>query len=224
LIIMGPPGSGKGTQTEKVGDKLGIPKISTGDILREAAARKTELGMMAASYMDEGNLVPDEVMLSLVEERLGERDCSDGFILDGFPRTLAQGRGLERILEKRGEAVDAVILLDVDDETVFERLTRRRVCPSCSALYNLGSDPPGQEGFCDRCGVQLVLRADDEEATVRIRLGVYRADTLPLVEYYESKGNLKKVDGSKSIDQVFAAIMRHVDEGGRIKRGRVHED
>lgn len=221
---MGPPGSGKGTQATKVGEKLGIPKISTGDILREAATRKTELGMMAASYMDEGNLVPDEVMLSLAEERLDETDCSGGFILDGFPRTLAQGRGLERILEKRAKAVDIVVLLDVEDETVFERLTRRRVCPRCSALYNLGSDPPDQEGLCDRCGVPLVLRADDEEATVKTRLSVYRADTLPLIEYYESKGNLERVDGNKSIDQVFAAIMRHIDEADAVKRRGLHED
>ena len=214
LIFVGPPGSGKGTQANMVAERLGIPQISTGDILRGAVARKTELGQMAGSYMDRGNLVPDEIMVSMVGERLAEADCSNGFILDGFPRTLAQTKGLEDILENKGRAVDVVIFLDVDDETVLRRLTRRRVCPKCHALYNLDADPPREDGHCNRCDIQLVLRTDDTEATVRTRLNIYREDTLPVVGYYEAKGCLLRIDGGKRIKDVFSSIMRHIDGVG----------
>jgi adenylate kinase len=214
LIFVGPPGSGKGTQAKMVAEKLGIPQISTGDILRGAVAGKTELGETAGLYIDRGNLVPDEIMVSMVGERLDKPDCSNGFILDGFPRTLAQTKGLEDILEKKGKAVDTVVFLDVDDETVLHRLTRRRVCPECHALYNLDADPPRKDGRCDRCDVPLVLRTDDTEATVRTRLGVYREDTLPVVGYYEAKGCLLKIDGGEGIKAVFSSIMRHIDGVG----------
>lgn len=214
LIFVGPPGSGKGTQAKMVAERLAIPQISTGDILRGAVARKTELGQMAGSYMDRGNLVPDEIMVSMVGERLDEADCSNGFILDGFPRTLAQTKGLEDILEKRRQAIDVVIFLDVDDETVLRRLTRRRVCPGCYALYNLDADPPREDGHCDRCKVPLVLRTDDAEATVRTRLDIYRDDTLPVVGYYDAKGCLVRIDGSKGIEDVCSSIMRHIDGVG----------
>jgi adenylate kinase len=212
LIFLGPPGSGKGTQARMIGENLGIPQISTGDILREAVALKTDLGEKAQSYMERGKLVPDDVVLSLVEKRLGEPDCSNGFVLDGFPRTLAQALGLEEILNRHGRTIDAVVFIDVDDGTVLDRLSRRRVCPQCKALYNLGADPPHQQGLCDRCGVALVLRMDDEQETVRTRLSVYRNDTLPLVEYFQSRGTLRKVDGKHGIEEVFSSIMQEIAE------------
>ncbi len=207
LVFLGPPGSGKGTQARMVSESMNIPQISTGDILREAVARRTDLGKKARSYMDAGQLVPDDIMLALIEKRVDGTDCTGGYILDGFPRTLAQAMGLDEILTQRGETIDLAILIEVADETVVRRLTRRRICPACHALYNLDTDRPKRDNLCDRCGVELVLRSDDEEKTVRTRLNVYRNDTLPLADYYDSKGILRKVDGEGSVDEVFASIM-----------------
>jgi adenylate kinase len=215
LVFLGPPGSGKGTQAGLVGEKLGVPQISTGDILRESVALKTDLGEKARSYMESGRLVPDDIMLSLVDKRIGEADCTDGFVLDGFPRTLAQALGIEEILSKRGEAIDAVVFIDVDDEVVLGRLSRRRVCPQCKALYNLEADPPRKNEKCDRCGVELVLRADDKQDTVRTRLGVYRNDTLPLDDYYDSRGLLRTVDGNAEIQDVFSAVIEEIVKVGK---------
>lgn len=212
LIFLGPPGSGKGTQARLVGEKLGLPQISTGDILREAIVRKTDLGENAKSYMDAGELVPDEVMLPLAEKRIMEKDCMNGFILDGFPRTLAQAIGLEEVLQRQGCAVDAVMFIEVGDAVVIKRLSRRRVCPNCKAMYNLGTDPPKQEGICDRCKVDLELRSDDKPETVEARLVVYRKNTLPLVEYYESRGILRRVVGEGEIGKVFDSIMGELSE------------
>lgn len=212
LIFLGPPGSGKGTQAGMVAAKLGIPQISTGDILREAVARNMELGGKAKAYMDSGRLVPDDVMLSLVEDRLAEADCSKGFVLDGYPRTLPQAMTLDEMLEVGRKNMDAVIFIDVKDEAVLERLSRRRVCPQCKALYNLDADPPRMENLCDRCGVELSSRTDDGEATIRTRLGVYRNETLPLVEYYEAKGILRKIEGEGKIADVFSTIMEEISE------------
>ncbi len=212
LVFFGPPGSGKGTQAKMVSDRLGIPQISTGDILREAVARGSDLGKKARSYMDAGKLVPDDIMLSLIEKRTGEADCAKGYILDGFPRTLAQAIGLDEILSQRHESIDLAILIEVSDETVITRLTRRRVCPQCHALYNLDTDPPKDDNRCDRCGVELVLRSDDEETTVRTRLNVYRNDTLPLADYYESRGILRRIDGEGRVEEVFDAIMEALTE------------
>jgi adenylate kinase len=212
LIFLGPPGSGKGTQATKVSAEQHIPQISTGDILRDAVAQKTDLGEKARSYMDSGKLVPDDVMLGLVNERLGHGDCNGGFVLDGFPRTLAQAMGLEEIVKRRDQVIDLVIFIDVDDSVVLERLSRRRVCPRCKTLYNLEANPPKQDGLCDKCGVELVLRVDDAEETVKTRLSVYRNDTLPLVEYYEAKGILRKVKGSGSIEDVFGKVVAAIEE------------
>jgi len=211
LIFLGPPGSGKGTQAGMVGRKFGVPQISTGDILREAVERKTEMGTKAREYMDAGKLVPDEIVLSLVEERTGKGDCAKGFILDGFPRTLVQAEGLEKILADHGKALDAVVFIDVSDDAVFSRLSRRRVCPGCGAPYNLDSDPPEVEGICDKCRGKLETRADDAPETVKTRLEVYRRDTLPLVEHYEAAGLLKRVDGEGQVGDVFSSILRELE-------------
>jgi len=215
LIFLGPPGSGKGTQARMVGDRLGLPQISTGDILREAIARDTDLGKKAKSYMDAGELVPDDVVLPLAERRIVEKDCKKGFILDGFPRTLAQAIGLEEVLQRQGCALDAVMFIDVDDAVVVERLSRRRVCPKCKAMYNLDTDPPKREGVCDRCQVALELRSDDKPETVKARMIVYRKNTLPLVEFYESRGILRRIDGEGEIGRVFDSIMGELSEARR---------
>jgi len=212
LIFLGPPGSGKGTQARLVGEKLGLPQISTGDILREAIARKTGLGEKAKSVMDAGELVPDDVVLPLAEKRIMENDCMNGFILDGFPRTLAQAIGLEEVLQGQGGAVDAVMFIEVNDAVVIERLSKRRVCPNCKAMYNLATDPPKQEGVCDRCQVALELRTDDKPETVEARLVVYRKNTLPLVEYYESRGILRRIAGEGAIRTVFNSILGELSE------------
>jgi adenylate kinase len=212
LVFLGPPGAGKGTQAGLVARKLGIPQISTGDILRDAVARGTDLGRQARGFMESGGLVPDEVMLGLVEDRLGHSDCAKGFVLDGYPRTLAQATALDKMLERGSKTIDGVVFIDLGDEVVVGRLAHRRVCPQCKALYNLGANPPAKEGLCDRCGVALATRADDGETTIRTRLRVYRNETLPLVEYYGAKGILKKIDGEGKVEDVFAAIMEEISE------------
>jgi adenylate kinase len=215
LVFLGPPGAGKGTQAGMVSAKLGVPQVSTGDILREAVRRKTELGGKAKAYMETGALVPDDLMLSLVDRRLAEPDCAGGFLLDGYPRTLAQAKELDRVLKVQEKALDAVIFIEVNDEEVVRRLSQRRVCPQCKALYNLEADPPKVENACDHCGVKLVTRVDDAEETIRTRLKVYRDETLPLVEYYQAKGILKKIVSEGGIEKVFAAILEAISEVGR---------
>ena len=211
LVFLGPPGSGKGTQAGMVSREFGIPQISTGDILREAIEQNTDLGKRAREYVESGKLVPDEIVLSLVEERTGKKDCAGGFILDGFPRTLVQAEGLEKILADHGAALDAVVFIDVRDEVIISRLSRRRVCPACGAPYNLDSDPPRKEGVCDKCGGRLEARVDDAPETVKTRLEIYRRDTLPLVEHYESEDLLKRVSGEGTVDGVFSSILSELE-------------
>lgn len=206
LVFLGPPGAGKGTQAVMVSEKIGVPQISTGDILRDAVRQKTALGLKAKAYMERGDLVPDDLMLALVKERLAGNDCRDGYVLDGYPRTLAQAVALDEMLAAEGKRIDAVVLIEVDDDEVVRRLSRRRVCPQCKALYNLDADPPKAEGVCDGCGAGLVTRTDDGESTIRTRLRVYRNETLPLVEYYEKKGILKRVASRGGIEKVFSSI------------------
>ena len=206
LVLMGLPGAGKGTQAERIVEKYGIPHISTGDMFRAAMKEGTELGLKAKSFMDEGALVPDEVTIGIVRERLSKLDCQDGFLLDGFPRTVAQAEALEGILEALGKKIDYVINVDVDKDILMARLTGRRICKSCGATYHLVFNPPDAEGKCDRCGGELYQRADDNEETVQNRLDVNLKQTEPLLDFYRQKGYLKDINGQQEIGKVFEDI------------------
>lgn len=206
LIFLGPPGAGKGTQAVFVTSQYGIPQISTGDILRSAVANQTPMGIKAKHFMDDGLLVPDEVVVGIVEERLAARDCDGGFILDGFPRTVAQADALGEMLKGAGRSIAHVISFEVDHSVLLARLTGRRACSSCGRGYNVHFDPPSVEGRCDTCGGELFQRDDDKEETIRRRLDVYDEQTSPLKAYYENKGLLRKVDALGSIESVQSAI------------------
>jgi len=207
LILLGPPGAGKGTQAKIIMDKYGIPQISTGDMLREAVAKGTELGKKAKEYMTQGKLVPDEIVIGMVKERLKQKDCEKGFILDGFPRTLAQAEALDRIMGEMGKKIDAVINVNVPEEEVVRRIAYRRTCRNCGAIYHLIYNPPKKPGICDKCGGELYQREDDKEETVRERYRVYKKNTEPLIEYYKKKGILFDVDGTKDIEGVKREIL-----------------
>ncbi len=207
IVILGPPGSGKGTQAVRIAEELDLRHLSTGDILRDAVAGKTPLGRQAEDYMKRGALVPDDVMLGMIEEEL-EVIGNGGWILDGFPRTLVQAEALSDILEARSHRIDHVLLIDVDPEVIVERLTGRRVCPNCNAVYNLDSIKTTMPGTCDVCGTELVKRPDDEEETVRQRLRVYEEQTSPLVAFYEGKGRLIRIKGAGGIREITAEILR----------------
>ncbi len=207
LIIFGPPGAGKGTQAEKLVEKFGVQHVSTGDMLREAVAKQTELGKKAKGYMDRGELVPDEVVIGIVEEKLKQLSYEKkGFLLDGFPRTLAQAEALDQLLKKLNIKIDAVINLEVDEEEIVKRLSNRRTCKVCGAVYHLIFNPPKIPGKCDKCGGELYQRDDDREEAIRNRLKVYKKQTEPLVEYYQEKKILKNIDGSKTIEEVAKSI------------------
>lgn len=206
IILLGPPGAGKGTQAEVLVKKLSIPHISTGDMFRNAIKEGTELGKKAKEYMDSGQLVPDEVTVGIVQERISQNDCQGGFLLDGFPRTVAQAEALDGILAEMQTQLDAVISIEVPKEKLVARLTGRRVCRKCGATYHMEFNPPGQDGICDKCGEELYQRSDDTEETVLNRLSVYENQTAPLIEYYSQKGLLKKIDGDNPIEQVLVKI------------------
>jgi adenylate kinase len=207
IVMFGPPGAGKGTQAKFLSDKLAVPQISTGDILRDAVKRGTPLGNEAQTYMNRGALVPDEIVVGITEERTKEKDCADGFILDGFPRTIAQADALEKLLEKRGTPITQVINLKVSDNEIAKRSASRRVCKSCGTIYNLQVNPPKVDGKCDACGGELVQREDDKEEVVRKRLKVYSDQTKPLLKFYAKRKLLKDVDGSRSIEEVQNAVL-----------------
>ncbi len=206
IILMGPPGAGKGTQAEKLVELYQIPHISTGDMFRKAQKEGTELGLKAKSYMDQGQLVPDEVTVGIVKERLAEDDCKDGFLLDGFPRTVQQADALDGILVELGMALDRVVNIEVDKAFLVDRLTGRRVCRACGATFHVTNKAPKVEGVCDKCDGELYQRNDDTVETVSNRLDVYAAQTAPLIEYYQSKGIMSSIDGSKSMEDVLADI------------------
>ncbi len=208
IVFLGPPGAGKGTQAKRIAEKYGIPQISTGDMFREHLSKGTELGQKAKEYMDKGALVPDEIVLGMVEERLKQPDCEKGFILDGFPRTVPQAEALDKLLEKLGKKIDYAILIDVPDEELVKRLTGRRTCKKCGMMYHVMFKPPKEEGKCDVCGGELYQRADDNEETVRNRLKVYHEQTEPIIAYYEKKGVLHRIDGMGSIDEIFNRIVQ----------------
>ncbi|MDI9641986.1 MAG: adenylate kinase [Archaeoglobales archaeon] len=207
LILLGAPGAGKGTQAKIITDNFKIPQISTGDMLREAVAKGTELGKKAREYMNQGKLVPDEVVIGIVKERLKQKDCENGFILDGFPRTIAQAEALDTMMSELGKKIDAVININVSEDEIVKRIVNRRICEKCGAIYHLIYDPPKKSGVCDKCGGELYQRDDDKEEVVRERFKVYRKNTEPLIEYYKRKGILYEVDGTKDIEKVKAEIL-----------------
>jgi adenylate kinase len=207
---MGAPGAGKGTQADVMAKKLFVPHISTGDIFRAAIKAGTEMGKLAEQYISQGKLVPDEVTLGIVKDRLEEADCKDGFILDGFPRTIAQADGLQEYLASVDRPLDSVINIDVDLNSLVDRLTGRRVCRGCGASFHLMYNPPAKEGVCDECGGELYQRKDDSEETIKNRLNVYVENSKPLIDYYAEKGLLMEVDGNQAINEVLTAIGKNL--------------
>jgi len=208
IILLGAPGSGKGTQAKKLTESFSIPQISTGDILREAVRNDTGMGRQAKVFMDQGGLVPDDVVIGIVKERLQAKDCEKGFILDGFPRTIPQAQALDRVVTELGKEISSVLSLEVDEEEIMERLSGRRTCAGCGAMYHVRFNPPKEEGRCDRCVGTLLQRDDDKEETIRTRLVNYRKSTEPLIEYYRSSGKVHAVKASGNIDTIFANISR----------------
>ena len=207
IIMLGAPGAGKGTQAERIAEKYEIPHISTGDIFRANIKAGTELGVKAKAYMDKGQLVPDSLTIDLVMDRISQPDCNGGYILDGFPRTIPQAVSLTNALKNRGEALNYAINVHVPDENIVSRMSGRRACPGCGSTYHLVFAAPKQEGICDKCGSELVLRDDDKPETVKKRLAVYHNQTQPLIRYYGSQKILRTVDGTKDMEDVFQDIM-----------------
>lgn len=212
IIMLGAPGAGKGTQAKKIAEKYGIPHISTGDIFRANIKGGTELGMKAKTYMDQGMLVPDEITIGMLMDRIGEADCENGYVLDGFPRTIPQAESLTEALYGRGESVDYAVNVDVPDENIIGRMSGRRACLNCGATYHIAYNAPKQEGICDVCGQSLVLRDDDQPETVKKRLTVYHEQTQPLIDYYRNADILKEVDGTQNMETVFADIVAILGE------------
>ena len=208
IIMLGAPGAGKGTQAKKIAAKYQIPHVSTGDIFRANIKNGTELGMKAKSYMDAGGLVPDEITIGMLLDRIHEADCENGYVLDGFPRTIPQAESLTEALAGMDEKIDYAVNVDVPDENIISRMSGRRACLNCGATYHIVYNPPKQEGVCDVCGDKLVLRDDDKPETVQKRLSVYHDQTQPLIEYYEKAGVLKQVDGTQDMEAVFQDIVK----------------
>ncbi len=212
IIMLGAPGAGKGTQAKKIAEKYGIPHISTGDIFRANIKNQTELGMKAKSYMDQGALVPDELTLELIMDRFTNDDCKNGYVLDGFPRTIPQAEALTKALADKQDAVDYAINVDVPDEAIVTRMSGRRACLTCGGTYHIKFNPTKVEGVCDACGGELVLRADDKPETVQKRLDVYHEQTQPLIDYYQTQNILKEVDGTLPLEEVFGAIIAILED------------
>ena len=211
-VMLRAPGAGKGTQAEMIAEKYGIPHISTGDIFRANIKNGTELGKKAKAYMDAGNLVPDELTVDLVIDRVAQPDCEKGYILDGFPRTIPQAVVFTKELAKNGDKIDFAIDVEVPDENIIKRMGGRRACPNCGATYHIQFIPPKAEGICDNCGGELILRSDDKPETVKNRLNVYHDATQPLIDFYKEQGVLKDVDGTQDMKDVFAAIVKILED------------
>ena len=205
IILLGPPGAGKGTQAKSISNRYSIPHISTGDIFRKNISENTPLGIEAKKYIDQGQLVPDEVTINMVKDRLQEDDCTDGYLVDGFPRTVSQAEALQQFIEDRRESLDTALLIYVPMDFILERMTGRRVCPSCGASYHIKFNP-ALDGKCELCGTDVVQRKDDTAETVKERLDVYERQTQPLIDYYQNKNLLSQVDGTKAINEVFESI------------------
>lgn len=212
IIMLGAPGAGKGTQAKMIADKYSVPHISTGDIFRANIKNGTELGKKAKSFMDQGLLVPDELVVDLVVDRVAQDDAKNGYVLDGFPRTIPQAEALDAALAKTGAKIDYAIDIEVPDDNIINRMGGRRACVGCGATYHVVTIPPKKEGICDRCGAELILRDDDKPETVKKRLDVYHDQTQPLIDYYNKQGALKEVDGTVDMKDVFAAICRILGE------------
>lgn len=207
IIMLGAPGAGKGTQAKQIASKYEIPHISTGDIFRANIKEGTALGMEAKSYMDKGQLVPDELTVKILLDRVSKDDCKNGYVLDGFPRTIPQADVLDKAVSELNDKIDFAINVDVPDENIIRRMSGRRACLNCGATYHIVNVPPKKEGICDTCGSKLVIRDDDKEETVKARLVAYHEQTQPLIDYYNNKGILKEVDGTKDMNDVFADIV-----------------
>lgn len=212
LVLLGPPGAGKGTQAAEIVKKYNVPHISTGDIFRKNISEGTELGTKAKEYMDKGLLVPDDLVVAIVKDRLSESDCKEGFLLDGFPRTVDQADSLDTELKNLGYSLDKVLNIYVDKDALIERAVGRRICKSCGATYHISFNKPKEEGKCDLCGGELFQRSDDTEETVAKRIGVYLEQTEPLIDYYNKKGILANIDGDQDIDKVFSEIVTVLGE------------
>ena len=208
IIMLGAPGAGKGTQAKRIADKWQIPHVSTGDIFRANIKNGTELGMEAKKYMDKGALVPDELTVKILLDRVAQEDCKNGYVLDGFPRTIPQAEVLDKALTELGDSIDYAINVDVPDENIVNRMSGRRACVACGATYHVVYAPTKTEGICDRCGKELILRDDDKPETVQKRLSVYHDQTQPLIDYYGAKNILKSVDGTKDMEEVFQDIVK----------------
>lgn len=211
IILLGPPGAGKGTQAKKISENYSLPHISTGDMLRENISNNTPLGLKAKSYMSRGELVPDELLITIMKERLARDDCSGGFLLDGFPRTIPQADALQMILTESSRKLDVVLNIDVDDEELIKRLSERRMC-ACGTSFHMVFNPPEKEGICDACNGKLYQREDDKADAIRNRLVVYKNQTQPLINYYVEKGLLRRIDGSKDISSIFEDIQKVLEK------------
>ncbi|MDD5473229.1 MAG: adenylate kinase [Candidatus Methanoperedens sp.] len=211
IILLGPPGAGKGTQAKKISEHFSLPHISTGDILRENISNNTSLGLKAKSYMSRGELVPDELLITIVKDRLSRKDCSEGFMLDGYPRTIPQADALQMILTESGKKLDAVLNISVGDEELVKRLSGRRMC-KCGASYHVSFNPPKKDGICDVCKGELYQRDDDKAEAVRNRLDVYKKQTQPLIDYYDKKGVLRTIDGENDIPRIFEDIKEVLEQ------------
>jgi len=212
FVLLGAPGAGKGTQADIIVKEMSLPHVASGDLFRQALKNGTELGKQAESYMKAGKLVPDEITIKMITERIAQADCNDGCVFDGFPRTLDQAKALDAALEKQGKSIEKAIYIEVPESALLDRLTGRFVCRTCQSPYHKKNSPPKKEGVCDKCSGELYQRADDQEATIKERLKVYFAQTMPLLEYYDKKGRLFRVNGNQHISEVGKDIVKFLTE------------